>query len=361
MVEHLTRRALRDDGPLVEGDETVRDRRDESDVVLDHQQRGIEATAQAEQQRAEGLGLSSGDARCSGSVGPMVETGRRATKKAETHDALRNAAFKLFAEKGFAATRVADIVAICTVSERTFFRYFASKEDVALAGVQAWLDELFLAIEALPDTFDPIAAIGAVLRQADGGRFAFGPDQARDVVAYLGDLRRAVRRDGVVALRRQRQRPMDAGPHHPHPSGRRPHQRPPSSDPDCPSSDTFLRCPLRCPVGCRGACMRQTIRVGPRRGDGFRARRPQARSPTRSRGNLSRPGVSGSQVCRRRVDDPCQCNASQRSHRRRQPRSFSPGVDADDAYPSSLAVRHVRTSSAKEMHMTPDADHEVIT
>ncbi len=115
----------------------------------------------------------------------MVETGRRAAKKAETNDALRAAAFGLFAEKGFAATRVAEIAAACGVSERTFFRYFASKEDVAVAGLQVWADDLFLAIESLPDTYGPIEAISAVLRQADGGRFAFGADQARDVFAYL--------------------------------------------------------------------------------------------------------------------------------------------------------------------------------
>lgn len=117
-----------------------------------------------------------------GTTGPGTT---RATHKAQTHEALRSAAFELFARQGYAATRVADITAAVGVSDRTFFRYFASKEDVASAGLQAWIDELFLAIESLPDTYGPVEAIAAVLRQADAGRFSFGQEQARDVVAYL--------------------------------------------------------------------------------------------------------------------------------------------------------------------------------
>jgi AcrR family transcriptional regulator len=110
--------------------------------------------------------------------------GRRETKKQETHAALRDAAFTRFAEKGFAATRVADITEACGVSERTFFRYFESKEHVALAALMQWLDDLFDAIESLPESYGPMEAIGAVFRQAEAGRFAFGAEQARDVIAY---------------------------------------------------------------------------------------------------------------------------------------------------------------------------------
>lgn len=111
-------------------------------------------------------------------------TGVRETKKATTRAALRDAAFGLFAEKGFAATRVADIAEACGVSERTFFRYFDSKEQVAVAELVAWIDQLFDAIESLPDTYGPMESITAVLSQAQAGRFAFGAEPARDVVAY---------------------------------------------------------------------------------------------------------------------------------------------------------------------------------
>ena len=66
----------------------------------------------------------------------------------ERRQELMAAAATLFAERGYDATRVSDIVAAVGVSQATFFWYFPTKEHILVAMMEEMVDELVrLAVE----------------------------------------------------------------------------------------------------------------------------------------------------------------------------------------------------------------------
>jgi AcrR family transcriptional regulator len=72
---------------------------------------------------------------------------------------LASAAWGLFAEKGYEATTVAEIAETAGVSRRTFFRYYASKEDVLVETSDEFAEDMLAAVARRPPTESPIAAI----------------------------------------------------------------------------------------------------------------------------------------------------------------------------------------------------------
>src|SRR6266851_630905 len=77
----------------------------------------------------------------------------QARKQQIVRDAIWDAAIDLFAEKGFDETTVDDIAQAAGVSRRSFFRYFASKNDLMAHGMVNYGAELTAAIDACPQTY----------------------------------------------------------------------------------------------------------------------------------------------------------------------------------------------------------------
>lgn len=95
----------------------------------------------------------------------MSETLRDRKRLRATEDLVR-AATELFATRGYEQTTVADIAAAATQSRSTFFRYFATKEDVLFHDVPEHLDWLIAEVDQrLADGADPFAAVTESIRR----------------------------------------------------------------------------------------------------------------------------------------------------------------------------------------------------
>ncbi|MEX2293355.1 MAG: TetR family transcriptional regulator [Acidimicrobiales bacterium] len=95
----------------------------------------------------------------------MSTTGLRERKKQQVRDTLVEVALSLFDARGFGAVTIDEIVEQAEVSQRTFFRYFSSKEAVLFADQDEVLTLVRASIRARPAAEPPLVALRHALAE----------------------------------------------------------------------------------------------------------------------------------------------------------------------------------------------------
>jgi AcrR family transcriptional regulator len=90
----------------------------------------------------------------------------RELKRERTRQAIVDAAIDLFSRHGYEGTTVADIAAAAEIGTRTFFSYFASKEEVLFPESDARLDATVAAIANRSPSEGPADVLVRALREA---------------------------------------------------------------------------------------------------------------------------------------------------------------------------------------------------
>lgn len=95
--------------------------------------------------------------------GVKLLTLRERTRRA-VRMVIEESAWELFDKQGYEATTVGQIARTAGMSERSFFRYFASKEDLVMGVLHALGAEVTAGFRARPADEDVWVALGAALR-----------------------------------------------------------------------------------------------------------------------------------------------------------------------------------------------------
>ena len=107
-----------------------------------------------------------------------MSTGLRERKKQQTRQAIHEAAMKLFAERGYDATTIADIADAAGISPRTFFSYFSAKEEAVFQKFDMAFADYSRALRERPEGMTALDALRAwIIREAP--KYVPSPDNVR--------------------------------------------------------------------------------------------------------------------------------------------------------------------------------------
>ena len=132
----------------------------------------------------------------------VQELGRRERKKLATRRALEESAMRLFTEKGFDGTTVEEIADAADVSARTFFRYFATKDEVLFGDHEPRLESMRELLAARPADEPLMASLEVLLRSLGDTLVAH-----RDRALVQSEVSKA--RVQILGLFRQHQEEMN--------------------------------------------------------------------------------------------------------------------------------------------------------
>lgn len=85
--------------------------------------------------------------------------GLRERKKQQLREKIARAALRLFAERGYDETTLAEIAEAADISPRTIFAYYESKEDILFCDEEAYLEQLRQKLEQRPPGATTVDAI----------------------------------------------------------------------------------------------------------------------------------------------------------------------------------------------------------
>jgi AcrR family transcriptional regulator len=127
-------------------------------------------------------------------------TGLRERKKHQTREAIADAAWHLFLDRGFDDVTVAEVARAADVSEATVFNYFPTKEDLAYHRMEDFEDALLEAITKRDRGTSVVDAFGSFVLEPRGFLKADGDVRRGDPLAVT-----KIFTDSPTLLARERQ------------------------------------------------------------------------------------------------------------------------------------------------------------